>query len=92
MENIAAVSEENSASTEEVSATVEEVTAQVEEVTASAQNLSAMAEELQALVAQFTLPAEMRVDVPLPLHAAPATVPVATPAGDNGGGRVREEL
>jgi ABC-type transporter Mla subunit MlaD len=56
IENIASISEENSAAAEEVSATVEEVSAQVEEVTASAQSLSAMAQELQALVVQFKLP------------------------------------
>lgn len=55
MQNIAAISEQNSAANEEVSATIEEVSAQVEEVTASAQNLSGMSENLQEMVAQFTL-------------------------------------
>jgi len=56
IENIAGISEENSASAEEVAAAVEEANAQVEEITASAQSLSEMAQTLQALVAQFTLP------------------------------------
>jgi methyl-accepting chemotaxis protein len=53
IENIASISEENSAAAEEVSAATEEMNAQVEEVTASAQSLNAMAEQLSALIAQF---------------------------------------
>jgi hypothetical protein len=56
IENIASVSQENSAAVEEVSASAEEVSAQVQEVHASAQSLSQMAEELRRLVAQFRLP------------------------------------
>src|SRR5262245_52469590 len=53
MTNIAAVSEENSASAEEVSAATEEVTAQVEETVAATQNLSDVAQQLSTTVAQF---------------------------------------
>jgi len=55
IENIASVSEENSAAVEEVSASAEEMSAQVEEVTASAQSLAEMAQALQQVVAQFNL-------------------------------------
>ena len=55
IENIASVSEENSASVEEVSASAEEMSAQVEEVTASAQALEEMAEALQAAITQFKI-------------------------------------
>jgi methyl-accepting chemotaxis protein len=53
IENIASVSEENSAAVEEVSASTEEVSAQVEEVSASAASLMDMAQGLQQLIAQF---------------------------------------
>jgi methyl-accepting chemotaxis protein len=55
MENIASVSEENSAAVEEVSAAAEEMTAQVEEVSAAAQALSQMASELKESVAGFSV-------------------------------------
>ena len=55
IENIASVSEENSASVEEVSASAEEMSAQVEEVTASAMALEEMASVLQETIAQFKL-------------------------------------
>jgi methyl-accepting chemotaxis protein len=55
IENIASVSEENSAAVEEVSASTEEMTAQVEEVTASANVLSMMAQTLKEVVNQFKL-------------------------------------
>jgi methyl-accepting chemotaxis protein len=55
IENIASVSEENSAAVEEVSASAEEMSAQVEEVTASAQSLADMAHALDQVVAQFKL-------------------------------------
>ncbi len=55
IENIASVSEENSASVEEVSASAEEMSAQVEEVTASAQALEEMALALQETISQFEL-------------------------------------
>jgi hypothetical protein len=55
IENIASVSEENSAAVEEVSASTEEVSAQVEEVSASAASMMEMAQNLQQVVAQFTL-------------------------------------
>ena len=55
IENIASVSEENSASVEEVSASAEEMSAQVEEVTASAQSLEEMANALQRAITQFQL-------------------------------------
>jgi methyl-accepting chemotaxis protein len=53
IENIASVSEQNSAAVEEVSASSEEMTAQVEEVTASAQSLSDMAKALREAVDRF---------------------------------------
>ena len=55
IENIASVSEENSAAVEEVSASTEEMTAQVEEVTASAQTLEGMAQKLRQIIDQFKL-------------------------------------
>jgi methyl-accepting chemotaxis protein len=55
IENIASVSEENSASVEEVSASAEEMSAQVEEVTAAAQSLEEMANALQRAITQFQL-------------------------------------
>jgi methyl-accepting chemotaxis protein len=53
IENIASISEENSAAAEEVSAATEEMTAQVEEVYASAQTLSEMAQSLDRIAAGF---------------------------------------
>ena len=58
IENIAAVSEENSAAIEEVSASTEEMSAQVEEVTASAKSLEEMALILKTLVTRFKLDQE----------------------------------
>jgi len=58
IENIASVSEENSASVEEVSASTEEVSAQVEEVSASATSLMEMAQVLQQVVSRFKLNVE----------------------------------
>ena len=55
IENIASVSEENSASVEEVSASTEEVASQVEGVSASAEAMMEIAETLQKIVAQFKL-------------------------------------
>jgi methyl-accepting chemotaxis protein len=53
IENIASVSEENSAAVEEVSASTEEMSAQVEEFTASAQSLADMATALKVVVEKF---------------------------------------
>lgn len=50
---VAAISEENSASSEEVSASVEELTATAEEVSASAKELANAAEQLKKLVGSF---------------------------------------
>lgn len=55
IENVASVSEENSAAVEEVSASAEEMSAQVEEVTASADELSKMSSNLHNLVQRFQL-------------------------------------
>jgi methyl-accepting chemotaxis protein len=55
IENVASVSEENSAAVEEVSASAEEMSAQVEEVTASADELSKMSADLHILVQRFQL-------------------------------------
>ncbi|HEX2995572.1 MAG TPA: substrate-binding domain-containing protein [Anaerolineales bacterium] len=55
VENIASVSEENSAALEEVSASTEEVLAQVEQVSIYAASLMEMSQGLQKLVAQFSL-------------------------------------
>jgi hypothetical protein len=60
IENIASISEENSAAVEEVSASAEEMSAQVEEVTASAQSLAEMAQALQQVVARFKLAQEQQ--------------------------------
>jgi methyl-accepting chemotaxis protein len=53
VENIASVSEENSAAVEEVSASTEEMTAQVSEVSQSAQSLALMITDLKEAVARF---------------------------------------
>lgn len=53
IENIASVSEENSASVEEVSASTEELTAQANELTNAIQILSDMAKQLENLTTQF---------------------------------------
>jgi methyl-accepting chemotaxis protein len=55
IENIASVSEENSAAVEEVSASTEEMNKQVDEVSGSAEELLEMAKALQNLVAKFKL-------------------------------------
>ncbi len=69
IENIASVSEENSAAVEEVSASTEEVSAQVEEVSASASAMVEMAQKLQQVVDQFRLnlerePGTVAPDIP----------------------------
>jgi methyl-accepting chemotaxis protein len=53
VENIASVSEENSAAVEEVSASTEEMTAQVAEVGQSAQSLRSMVSNLKEAMAKF---------------------------------------
>jgi methyl-accepting chemotaxis protein/DNA-binding LacI/PurR family transcriptional regulator len=53
VDNIASVSEENSASSEEVSANSEEMNTQIQEVTRLAQSLAEMARGMNELVAQF---------------------------------------
>lgn len=55
IDNIAGISQENSAAVQEVSAATEQMTAQVEGVTASAQALSQLAYELQQVVDRFRL-------------------------------------
>lgn len=55
IENIASVSEENSAAVEEVSASAEEMSAQVEEFSASSQSLAAMAQVLKEVVERFNV-------------------------------------
>ena len=55
IENIASVSQENSASFEEVSAATEEMSAQTADVSTSAATLRSMAESLQETVAHFKL-------------------------------------
>ena len=57
VDNIASVSEENSAAAEEVSASTEEMSAQVEEISASAQSLSELAATLFQAVSHFQLKA-----------------------------------
>ena len=55
IENIASISEENSASVEEVSASAEEMSAQVTQVTGSARALADTAQTLRETVNQFKL-------------------------------------
>jgi len=55
IENIASVSEENSASVQEVSASTEEVSAQVQEVSDTVKILARMAQELNDVVRSFRL-------------------------------------
>jgi len=66
IENIASVSEENSASTEEVSASVEEMSAQVEEVSATSQSFLEMAENLKTLIEQFNVESAAGSSAPQP--------------------------
>lgn len=58
MENIASVSEENSAAVEEVSASAEEVAAQAAELSQSAATLARMSHSLDEVVSRFTLKEE----------------------------------
>jgi len=55
IENVAGISEENSAATEEVSASAEEVNAQIEEIVALSTSLDTMAGELEDSVRKFKL-------------------------------------
>ncbi len=55
IENIAVVSEENSAAAEEVSAATEEMSAQIQEMVASAEGLTGMSDNLLMVVARFRL-------------------------------------
>jgi methyl-accepting chemotaxis protein len=55
VENIASISEENSAAVEEVSASTEEVSAQVSEFRNSVKNLSDMAQHLRAIADKFKI-------------------------------------
>jgi len=57
IENIASVSQQNSAAVEEVSASAEEMSAQVDKVSVSARSLAGMAQTLQQLIARFKLAA-----------------------------------
>ena len=73
VENIASISEENSASVEEVSASVDEMSAQVTTVNESAQMLTAMARNLEELVRQFKLdePVHPEPIAPVPSRSMP---------------------
>jgi len=55
IENVAGISEENSAATEQVSASAQEVNAQVEEIVALSRSLDTMAIDLQEAVSTFKL-------------------------------------
>jgi methyl-accepting chemotaxis protein len=55
VENIASISEENSAAVEEVSASTEEVSAQVSEFRNSVKNLSDMAQHLREIADKFKI-------------------------------------
>ena len=55
VENLASISEENSAAVEEVSASTEEMSAQVQEVAQSASVLSAMSDSLAVMLSDFYL-------------------------------------
>ncbi|HEY9078241.1 MAG TPA: methyl-accepting chemotaxis protein [Anaerolineaceae bacterium] len=55
IENIASISEENSAAVEEVSASTQEMSSQVQEVAVASNSLRKMAEQLEELVSQFQL-------------------------------------
>jgi methyl-accepting chemotaxis protein len=73
IENIASISEENSAAVEEVSASTEEVSAQAEEVAASATSLLEMAQQLRQAVEQFKINFESKDtaidrEIPQPLR------------------------
>jgi methyl-accepting chemotaxis protein len=53
--NIACVSEENSAAIEEISASTEEMTSKVKNESSSAKSLAIMAQELNRIIGQFKL-------------------------------------
>lgn len=55
IEDIASISEQNSAAVEQVSASAMEMSEQVEEVTKSVNGLTGMARSLQTTLAQFNL-------------------------------------
>ena len=63
IENIASVSEENSAAFEEVAASAEEMTAQVDLVSQSASSLAEMSQALQQVVNQFIIEQAQPVEV-----------------------------
>jgi uncharacterized protein YoxC len=89
MENIASVSEENSAAVEEVSASVEEMSAQVEEVNASAQSLATMAEVLQDIVRQFKL---TQTQAPVARESTPVSHLLSLPVRARNNGHRIEKL
>jgi methyl-accepting chemotaxis protein len=76
IDNIANVSEENSAAVEEVSASAEEMSAQAQEISQSARSLAGMAQSLQQVVTAFTL--EEQHNLPAP------AIPALYPAPKNG--------
>lgn len=55
LQNLTAISEENSASTQEASASMEEQSASISQIAGSSENLSRLSEELRTVIAQFSI-------------------------------------
>jgi hypothetical protein len=79
VENIASISEENSAAIEELSASAQEMSAQAEEVSSSALALSELAQGLKTMVTQFRLADEIQGSED---HSAPAAMREPVPTGN----------
>jgi len=55
LQNLTAISEENSASTQEASASMEEQSASISQIAGSSENLSRLSEELRTVIGQFSI-------------------------------------
>ncbi|HSR03714.1 MAG TPA: methyl-accepting chemotaxis protein, partial [Proteiniclasticum sp.] len=55
LQNLTAISEENSASTQEASASMEEQSASISQIAGSSENLSRLSEELRSVIGQFSI-------------------------------------
>ncbi|HBW13664.1 MAG TPA: methyl-accepting chemotaxis protein [Proteiniclasticum sp.] len=55
LQNLTAISEENSAATEEASASMEEQSASIQEIASASENLAKLSEELRRIISQFQM-------------------------------------
>ncbi|WP_313125589.1 methyl-accepting chemotaxis protein [Proteiniclasticum ruminis] len=55
LQNLTAISEENSAATEEASASMEEQSASIQEIASASENLARLSEELRRIISQFQM-------------------------------------